>query len=114
MSERLKDLQRQRALLQEHLAWLDREIAAEQGRPSPSPSGAAATLPAQITAQPSPAPRPTVPDDRDADALIAQYREKTGDVKQDVRRGCFLYFAAAFAIVGLAVLALYLYSRSRH
>ncbi|MBI2518314.1 MAG: hypothetical protein HYV95_15650 [Opitutae bacterium] len=113
MSERLQELQRQRALLQEHLAWLDREIATEQGRPAPT---GPATPPSPLSPLPlPPTPRPVASaPDRDVDALLAQYSEKTGNVKQDVRRGCFLYFAAAFALVGLAVLALYLYSRNRH
>jgi hypothetical protein len=112
MSERLNELRRQRALLQEHLAWLDREIAAEQGHPPPATAAVAppAPLPAPTPASPATA----LASERDPDAILARYREQTGDLKQNVRRGCFLYFIAAFALVGLAVLALYFYSRSRH
>ena len=36
MSDRLSQLLRQRALLQEHLTWLDREIAAETEKSAPT------------------------------------------------------------------------------
>jgi hypothetical protein len=36
MSDRLPELRRQRALVAEHLAWLDREIAAAGGETSAS------------------------------------------------------------------------------
>lgn len=53
MSQRLGELQRQRALLQEHLAWLEREIAAETfrvsgPRPEPARSAPAAATSSQL------------------------------------------------------------------
>src|SRR4051812_37531409 len=68
VSDRLNDLRRQRALAQEQLAWLDREIARETG---------AVSAPAS-----SPVPHPVVapavlpPSAFHADELIEQYAEK--------------------------------------
>jgi hypothetical protein len=109
MSDRLAELQRQRALLQDHLAWLDREIAAESGRGRP---------PAQV-ARPAPfvAPAmqvPVSPSPADSEAILSQYRQEPGTLKQDVRKGCFLYFALAFLAFGALVLALYLRLPPRH
>src|SRR5690349_2525236 len=55
--DRLQQLLRQRALLQEHLAWLDREIAAaSEGTPPPAP-----TPIARATQQPLVIPSPVTP-----------------------------------------------------
>lgn len=134
MSDRLRELLRQRALLQEHLAWLDREIAAASGAqaaPGPAPlpvttpppgatsvpvgskplaneSAAGAALAAKVVAKgPAVAPQP-VPD-----AIIEEYRVPPKTLEQDVRRGCFLYFAAALVLLALGVTVLYFAIRSR-
>lgn len=105
MSDRLSQLHRQRALLQEHLAWLDREIAAEQPtaqpgtKPAAPPASSAAVVPAATEAL--------------ATDILAQYQSDPASVKEDVKKGCFLYFFLAFAVVGIGVLALYLYSTRR-
>lgn len=143
MSDRLSELLRQRALLQEHLAWLDREIDAA-ARSSSSPSSAAlprptptdvASFPATpalpslsvaaippapafpalaarfaATAPASPAENVVVPG---AEAILDQYRVEPRSVQQDVRKGCFLYFAAAFVLLGLGVTVLYFLISSR-
>ena len=93
MSDRLKDLQRQRALAQEQLAWLDREITRESGTPPPS-------IPAP------PAGRPVLAE-ADAEALLAQYRTDPQALQRGVKRGCFLYFFAAFGLLLLGILAFY-------
>ena len=36
-----------------------------------------------------------------------------GDVKSDVKKGCFLYFFLALAALAAAVIALYLHSRGK-
>ncbi len=99
MSERLKDLQRQRALAQEQLAWLDREIARETGAqvpPPPAPTALAAGL----------APKqPATPSSADADALIARYQDPGRSVHSETKRGCFLYFFVALGAVALGVIA---------
>lgn len=141
MSDRLSELLRQRALLQEHVAWLDREIESA-ARSSASPSTAALPRPAptdvaafpptpalphvsvaeippapSIPALPSRAMLPAPPAETvvvpGADAILDQYRVETRSVQQDVRKGCFLYFAAAFLLLGLGVTALYFLISSR-
>lgn len=107
MSDRLAELQRQRALVQEHLAWLDREIAATgKGLERPAP----AATPLTATAQPAtPAAVATKPEPSEAkiDELLAQYRSAPGAVRQDVRKGCLLYFALALVVLAASVAILY-------
>jgi len=115
MSDRLDELVRQRALVQEHLAWLNREIAnaAEAAKattaapPAPlSPAGARAVPPA-VTLAASPAAPTTGVGPIEADEIMAQYQATPGNVKQDVRKGCLLYFSAALVLLGLVVTVLY-------
>ena len=105
MSDRLKDLQRQRALAQEQLAWLEREIARETGAvsvptsaPPPAPLAAASTAPAATS---------------HADELIERYAEKEKPVHDQVKQGCLLYLGIAFALVAVGVLALFLHHRMK-
>jgi hypothetical protein len=126
MSDQLRDLLRQRALLQEHLSWLDREIAAASDK-TPEMPVAAAVAPKPPGFPPVPlAPEPAaviattvVPGDKSADAspaaeaLFEKYRVAPSAVQQDVRRGCFIYFAAAFALFAVGVVVLYFLISSR-
>jgi hypothetical protein len=112
MSERLKDLQRQRVLAQEQLAWIDREIARETGTPV-APPPAPASPAAGLRPSPSPAQPVTPPSSADADAIIAQYQEPGRSIHTETKRGCFLYFFAALAVVALGVTA-YWFLRYRH
>jgi uncharacterized membrane protein len=128
MSDRLDALLRQRALLREHVAWLDSEIAAAQAAEerapadsSPTPfASAAAPTPrvespaARPPAAPAVAPRPAPPPPAaptlvaaQADEILETYRTPANSLQSDVRKGCFLYFFAALALVGLGVTALY-------
>jgi hypothetical protein len=104
MSDRLKDLQRQRALAQEQLAWLDLEIARETGAKPP-----AATLSAPAPVRPD--PRTPSSSGPSPDEIIAQFQNQGQSVHSDVRRGCLIYFFAAFGLVGLGILALYFLRR---
>ncbi len=100
MSDRLAELQRQRTLVQQHLTWLDREIAAAQPGPAPNPV-------------PSPLPSggnviaPTITPLADADTILSQYRSEEASLKTDVRKGCLLYASLAFALLILGVFGLY-------
>ena len=126
MADRLSELARQRALLSEHLAWLDREIADETVKrlvptpPSPqsTPGPVVSTaVPAVPTPTSTAATQPAAPsvasvvvspaDTPDVTEILDQYRVTPTSVKQDVRNGCLLYFAAAFVLVGLVVAILY-------
>jgi hypothetical protein len=91
MPDRLAQLHRQRALLLEHVAWLEAEIARENpsalspvARPA-EPVPAAAVMPSDQT----------LPDFNPA------------GVHQDVKRGCWIYFSAALLLLALGTLALY-------
>ncbi len=134
MSDRLQQLLRQRALLQDHLAWLDREIAEASGNPgAPAPLGKSAPAPIAATFAPKPAVVPYVASQAAqilaapaaaktiiatsadvapevaavADEIIQHYHGGPDTTKTDVKKGCLLYFFAAFALVALGVVALY-------
>ncbi len=133
MSDRLRELLRQRALLQEHLAWLDREIAGasdsttaapaaaptvRSSQPVPVPLPAAVPLPALppassapiASALPAPPPVDVTPV---AENILREYRVEPRSLQQDVRKGCLLYFVAAFVLLGLGVTVLYFAISSR-
>ena len=105
--DRLDDLHRQRALVQEHLAWLDREIAADKAarRPAPWPPS-----PPHASAAPaSPSPIAAHADETAlvAEAIAKDYLVPSAAVKTDVKKGCFLYFALAFVLLAAGVAGLY-------
>lgn len=111
MSDRLAELRRQRALVQQHLDWLDREIAAEAAKSAASSAppavsaSAAALAPAPATSPlPSPDTGEVAPD---VDRLLAEYRVAPASLHTDVRKGCLIYFAAAFALLAGVVAILY-------
>ena len=99
VSDRLNDLQRQRALAQEQLAWLDREIARETG--TPAPPAAVPAAPATALPPARPVEQPTAPS---AEEIIAQFQGQARPVHDEVKRGCLLYFFAAFAALILALI----------
>jgi len=108
MSDRLKDLQRQRALAQEQLDWLDREIARETGAVAARPS-----LPT-TPAGPDPANRPSsaavAPS---AEQILAQYQTRGRPMAEEVKRGCILYFIVGMILLVLAVGAVFLVKYKR-
>ena len=113
MSDRLQELLRQKALLDEHAEWLAWQIAQEQAK---SGAGLAPdVLPAPAAPVPSPglaaavtaaAPAPAAME-AEAAAIIDQYRESTQSDQQKVKRGCILYMLAALALIALGVLAVH-------
>jgi len=133
MPDRLHELLRQRALLQEHLAWLDREIAAagDAVLEAPPETGTPGILPVETTFVPAPAPsmgilqgtavsilsnaavpaEPVAPLPPEvaqlADTIIDEYRVPPKTLHTDVKKGCFLYFFAALGLVILAAVAFY-------
>ena len=97
MSERLSDLRRQRALIAEHLSWLDREIAAAGGEALPSP---AVPLP--------PPPEPISGTDLlAADRILSEFRDEAERSPARVRLGCIGIFAAGMALLILGVATIY-------
>lgn len=95
MSDRLKELLRQRELLKEHLAWLDRELTREEQSEEALPAGI-------------PAAAPKGPSTSDVEAILARYRQEPESIARRVRVGLFLYVAVtlllAAAGLGLALL----------
>jgi hypothetical protein len=107
MSDRLTELQRQRALAQEQLAWLDREIARESGQALP----AASTPERGPAATPRSATAGRVADDaaaRAAEEILAQYQQPGPTLEKNVKRGCYIYFFLALAALGIFATGAYL------
>ena len=106
MPDRLQELLRQKALLSEHAAWLEREIALEQARVSGAPPAAAAETPAPVTGPPAAIADGT-------DALQDQFRREPKAIRREVTRGCLFYFLGFMVLLGMGVAAIYLIFRHR-
>lgn len=89
MSERLRLLQRQQALLREHLAWIDTEILRESAPPLP--------------AAPRPSAEPPADAGETADALIRRLADAERQDPKETRRGCLFVFAGCLLLLGGAV-----------
>jgi hypothetical protein len=124
MSDRLQELLRQKALLDEHAAWFEREIALERARsggnpptaapvaPAAAPAPVPATTPARAT--PAAAPAAMAPSvEAEAEAIIEQYRAPAQSSRQQLKWGCILYLIGALVLVALSVLAIYLLAGRR-
>jgi hypothetical protein len=103
MSDRLQELLRQKALLAEQAAGLERKIAAEEAKADVNPSATGL-----VTAAP-----PPVSADAAVAALLDEYRPDPHALQQSVKRGCYLYFLGAVTLLGLGVLAIYIVYRHR-
>jgi hypothetical protein len=111
MSDRLAELRRQRALVQQHLEWLDREIAAADG--GAASTGTTLSTPA-ATAALSPPAAPLKPavetpaqTDEVSEQILQEYRVPSESLQQDVRKGCLLYFVAGLTLFALGIVVLY-------
>jgi hypothetical protein len=116
-SDRLAELLRQRAALQEHLAWLDREIASAADSSPPSVSRPIAppvppAAPTSAATAPAATGLTSIPSGN-AEAILEHYRAPPDSLQRDVRQGCFLYFTLALVLLALAVMALYFAIGSR-
>lgn len=135
MSQRLAELHRQRRLVEEHLAWLNREIAAELigVAPKPAPTAAdAGSAPASATAGAttttiektanseaetttsavmSPLSNSEPGGSLPTEALIDEYRTSPDALRNEVRKGCFLYLGLAFGLLIFGIAILYLLFR---
>lgn len=128
---RLEQLRRQRALLQEHLAWLDREIAGEMvsgqppGTPEPKPvsgssgyrpplplgtsaASAASSASATATTAISPGSGPSV----NVEELFNQIRaDHSKENTPPSKTGCWIAFAVILLVLigaaGAAIIFLY-------
>jgi hypothetical protein len=96
MSDRLPELRRQRALVAEHLAWLDREIA-DAGSEAPA---------TPVTPAPPAKPAGAV-DVPAAEKILAEFRSEAERAPADMRRGCLWSFLAGMLLLILGVAAIY-------
>ena len=96
MSERLRHLQRQQALLREHLAWIENEIARETANATEPVAPAATNAPVVANASLL---------STDADALIERYAAEERQNPADIRRGCLMVFFLALLLIAGAVTA---------
>lgn len=103
MSDRLAELQRQRALAQEQLAWFDREIARETGQ-APAKSAAPAAVPISVTPATATVDAATA---RSAEEIIAQYEKNPQSAAKDIKKGCYLYFAFALGMLVISAVGVY-------
>jgi hypothetical protein len=123
MPDRLNELLRQRALIQEHLSWLDRQIIAESDGISPLSPPSTSPGPSEGGKQPlvttplpfAPAGLPgSPPSDHEGDAILEDYKKDSHRQQSDIKRGCFLYFLGALAFVSLVVFLFYFFYSRRH
>jgi len=99
VSDRLEEFRRQRGVLRGHLEWLEREIAALEGKaPAAAP----------------PAPAGPTADDAEAEAILAEYRRPHVSIQKQAKVGCLIYFFALLALMALAVAVLYVFVKRAH
>jgi hypothetical protein len=102
MSDRLPELHRQRALVAEHLAWLDREIA-DAGSETP-------VTPVDFP-PPATLPSPAHPGDAAnlplAEKILAEFRSEAERSPTQLRQGCLWAFVAGLGLLILSVVAIY-------
>jgi hypothetical protein len=108
MGDRLQELLHQKALLNEQAAWLEREIIAERARIGAIPEPTSKAPDESPPDEPLPdAPASPAAADANVNAILEQYRSNPRSLQQEVRRGCFLYFFGALALLGLVVAVIY-------
>jgi len=112
MSDRLEELRKQRALVQQHLTWLDHEIAsvtvtrltlppfAMRGTTRPPIPSATTPATPKTGATRSPLSAAAVPE-------LAEFQVDPDDVHGDTRRGCIIYSAIAFLVLVLIMGVIY-------
>lgn len=105
MSDRLSELQRQRALLQEHLAWLEGEIA------QASPAQAATPVSPDRAILPASAPGPTGLQPSSPVTAADHPQETAGAMAADAKRGCMIAFAIGMVLFFALVLGAYYLTR---
>ncbi|HWZ95872.1 MAG TPA: hypothetical protein VNW30_11815 [Opitutaceae bacterium] len=95
--DRLQELRRQRALVQEHLAWLDREIVSASSEATP-PKPAAQSQP--------PAPPAG---GNDVVEVIKSFEAESRSNPAKAKWGCIWIFVATLALMALCLFAFYRY-----
>jgi hypothetical protein len=104
--ERLQELRRQRALVQEQLAFLDREIASASGEAKPAMP--ATQLPPPVFASPG-QPAAPMADGGDVEDVIKSLEEESRSSLAKAKWGCIWIFVATLALLTLCLFAFYWY-----
>jgi hypothetical protein len=108
VSERADELRRQRDLLRENLAWIEKELAAEESRAPEAGRGAPPPL-----ARPESVFTRAPADNRDAEAILAEYpSEPIGSIASKTKLGCVMYFVVAMVLFLGAMVAFYLHTKA--
>lgn len=115
MFDRLQQLRRQKAILEEHLAWIDHEIAEAEGDAPPSsiptisilPSvpGTATTHTHATLGEPEADPNTKAM--ARADEIITQHKIAQASAPDDIRRGCLLLIAIGFSLLAITFFLLW-------
>jgi hypothetical protein len=106
--DRLQELRRQRALVEQQLAWLDREIAAASGQAAPAVPAAQSLPPGSATQSQAAAPPAG---GAEVDELVKSLEEESRSSLAKAKWGCIWIFVAAFMLFALCVFAFYFYVR---
>jgi hypothetical protein len=101
--DRLQELRRQRALVQEQLTFLDREIAAASGGTTP------AIQPPQSLPATSLPPAASPAESGEVGELIKSLEQESHSNPANAKWGCIWTFVAALALLALCVFAFYHY-----
>jgi hypothetical protein len=108
VSDRADELRRQRDLLREHLAWIEKELAAEEGSARPQP-GVAYAPPG---ATPPPLEDTTGPDDSELEAMLEEFRPAPVSISSNAKLGCIAYFALAMVLLIGCLAAFYFHVKA--
>lgn len=121
--DRLAELRRQRALVAQHLAWIDAELTAAGAGQSGLVTG---TDPDPVPSPPTPpglaaASQSLSADDPGlalaharADEIIEKYRATEALDPKATKRGCLVLFGALFALGGAILLAIYYFRYAKN
>lgn len=120
MSKRLAKLKRQKQLIEEHLFWLEQEIASESGESIPAPASTTEPVSPATRGKSISFPQPETPataafeenSEKDeteiiTEQLIAQYGHVSTRRQMDPRLGLILFFGGILGFLSLVVFLFY-------
>jgi hypothetical protein len=105
MPRDVDELLRQRRLIQEHLAWLDREIAKLEKGTVVEPQLTPGPPPPLIQAPPAAGTKPS--ENSEADEILTQYQQTPKNLEGDVKRGCITAVVALLLLIFCSAIAVW-------